>query len=97
MLKSKLKTFIVFAFAFCLLIAPLFLLLSSNEVAHAKPPGTPPGQGGTPPGQGGYPPGLGGPPPGQGGTPPGIPEPATWILVGSGGAGLVWLRKKLKK
>ena len=85
MLKSKLKTFIVFAFAFFLLLALIFLQLNSNEIAHAKPPGTPPGQGGTPPGQGGTPPGQG------------IPEPATWILVGSGGAGLVWLRKKLKK
>ena len=83
MLKSKLKIFIGFGFAICLLLAPMSLLLSSNEIAHAQPPGTPPGQGGTPPG--------------QGGTPPGIPEPATWILVGSGGAGLVWLRKKLKK
>jgi hypothetical protein len=85
MLKLKLKTFIGFALAFFLLLAPLFLLLSSNEMTHAQPPGTPPGQGGTPPGKGGTPPGQG------------IPEPATWILVGSGGAGLVWLRKKLKK
>jgi hypothetical protein len=83
MFKSKLTTFIGFTFAFCLLLAPISLLRSSNEIAHAQPPGTPPGQGGIPPG--------------KGGTPPGIPEPATWILVGSGGAGLVWLRKKLKK
>ena len=81
--KSKLKKFIGFTLAFFLLLASISLLVSSNEIAYAQPPGTPPGHGGTPPG--------------QGGTPPGIPEPATWILVGSGGAGLVWLRKKLKK
>jgi hypothetical protein len=69
---------------FCFLFSPMFLALSSNGVAHAKrPAGIPPG-----------------PPPGiSPGPPPHAhsPEPATWLLIGSGAAGLVLLRKKLKK
>jgi hypothetical protein len=34
---------------------------------------------------------------GGGGRHSRAPEPATWLLIGSGAAGLVFLRKKLKK
>ena len=86
MSREKLKIVICLAAALCLLLAPIFLVVNSNGVAHAKKP---PGQIGKP----------GKPSPGHIGPPPhaSSPEPATWLLIGSGAAGLVLLRKKLKK
>ena len=66
---------------FCFLLSPMFLALSSNGVAHAKKPYVYKEK------------------PKEKEKPPHAhsPEPATWLLIGSGVAGLVLLRKKLKK
>ena len=84
--SSYLKILIFAVLALFMVFGPMSLTITATPsgLAYAQPPG----QGGTPPG--------------HGGTPPGqqrhssSPEPATWLLIGSGVAGLVLLRKKFK-
>ena len=92
--SSYLKILIFAVLALFMVFGPMSLTITATPsgLAYAQPPG----HGGTPPGQGGTPPGHGGTPPGQQQRHSSSPEPATWLLIGSGVAGLVLLRKKFK-
>ena len=82
--SSYLKILIFAVLALFMVFGPMSLTITATPsgLAYAQPP---PGQ---------RPPPENRPPPGQRHS--SSPEPATWLLIGSGVAGLVLLRKKFK-